>query len=92
MKMTSIPPNIDFNCRLGLIIKKNNMQEEEEFLESADEESVELGHVLFTASGAPQKSLQNIHEALKLIIIFIAKCLPGGYSNRKIDEFDKYLV
>lgn len=61
-------------------------------MELADEESVQLGHVLFTTGGAPEKPLQNIHEALKLIIIFIAKCLPGGYSNRKIDDFDKYLV
>lgn len=39
----------------------------------------------------PDKSLQNIqYEALKLIII--AKRLPGVLSNRKIDEFDKYLV
>lgn len=53
-----------------------------------------LSHDLFadhTTSRAPDKSLQNIqYEVMKLIII--AKCLPGGHGNRKIDEFDKYLV
>ncbi len=53
-----------------------------------------LSHDLLTdhtTSRVPDKSLQKIqYEAMKLI--FIAKCLPGGHSNRKIDEFDKYLA
>lgn len=62
-----------------------------DYLELADNESPKPWHALFTdhtTSKASDKSLQNIqYEAMKQEYYY-----PGGHSNRKIDEFDKYLV